>query len=91
MVDFSVFADGPLMLCILGCFLGYAGCQVAFFYVPFFGQANGWMGGDLALYLLPIMISVSAMGRVVPNWLADYLGAVNVMLPGKQAALYHRP
>ncbi|EMR62706.1 putative mfs monocarboxylate protein [Eutypa lata UCREL1] len=82
MIDFSAFTDGPFMLCILGCFLGYAGSHVSFFYIAFYGQANGWMTGTLALYLLPILNSASAVGRVLPNWLADKIGPINVVIPG---------
>ncbi|RYP17991.1 hypothetical protein DL765_004210 [Monosporascus sp. GIB2] len=32
-LDFSAFKDGPFMFCILGCFLGYAGSHVSFFYI----------------------------------------------------------
>ncbi|KAL4734225.1 major facilitator superfamily domain-containing protein [Aspergillus similis] len=82
MMDWTAFTDGPFLTCILGCFLGYAGSQVAFFYVPYFGEANGWVSGSLALYLLPILNGASSIGRVLPNWLADRLGALNVIIPG---------
>ncbi|KAK5997601.1 MFS-type transporter dbaD [Cladobotryum mycophilum] len=82
MIDLSAFSDGPFVVCVLGCFLGYAGSQVAFFYVAFFGQDHGWMSPKLALYLVPILNSASAVGRVLPNWLADRFGAVNVVVPG---------
>ncbi|KAI1866409.1 hypothetical protein JX265_007710 [Neoarthrinium moseri] len=82
MLDLTAFSDGPFMLCILGCFLGYAGSHVSFFYIAYYGQANGWMTGTLALYLLPILNSASAIGRVLPNWLADKVGPVNVVIPG---------
>lgn len=89
MVDWTVFKDGPFLLCVLGCFLGYAGSQVAFFYVPYFGEANKWTTGSLALYLLPILNAASSIGRVLPNWLADKVGAVNVIIPGKLVILSH--
>lgn len=82
MVDWTVFRDLPFLLCVLGCFLGYAGSQVAFFYVPFFGEANKWVNGSLALYLLPILNAASSIGRVLPNWMADKMGAINVIIPG---------
>ncbi|KAJ5171651.1 hypothetical protein N7492_004244 [Penicillium capsulatum] len=81
-VDWTVFKDGPFLFCVLGCFLGYAGSQVAFFYVPYFGEASKWTTGSQALYLLPILNAASSIGRVLPNWLADKVGAVNVIIPG---------
>jgi len=82
MVDFTAFKDAPFMLCVLGCSIVYAGSQVAFFYFPLFGQSNGWTTGSLGLYLLPILNAASTFGRVLPNWAADKIGAVNVMIPG---------
>lgn len=89
MVDWTVFKDLPFLTVVLGCFLGYAGSQVAFFYVPFFGESNGWVSGSLALYLLPILNAASSIGRVVPNWLADKIGAVNVIVPGMSRVVNH--
>lgn len=82
LVDFSTFTDGSFMLCILGCFLGYAGSQVSFFYIAYYGQAKNWLSGNLALYLLPIINAGSIFGRVLPNWIADKIGPVNVVVPG---------
>ncbi|KAJ5096084.1 hypothetical protein NUU61_005440 [Penicillium alfredii] len=42
----------------------------------------GWTTGNLALYLLPILNAASTFGRALPNWLADKVGAVNVVIPG---------
>ncbi|KAK8024537.1 hypothetical protein PG993_012603 [Apiospora rasikravindrae] len=81
-LDPSAFTDGRFMLCILGCFLGYAGTQVTFFYIAFYGQANNWFTGNLALYLIPIINAGSILGRVIPNALADKVGALNVVIPG---------
>ena len=82
LVDVSAFRDGPFMLVVLACFLGYAGSYVAIFYTSFFGRENGWMSESLALYLVPILNAGSALGRVFPNWLADKVGPVNVAIPG---------
>ena len=61
-VDLSAFSDGPYLLCILACFLGYTGCYTAFYYISFFGLANGWMSSSLALYLIPILNAGSLFG-----------------------------
>lgn len=81
-LDLSAFRDLPFMLSTLGCFLGYSGCQVCFFYVAYYGQVKGWLTGTTALYLLPIINAGSIFGRVLPNILADKVGPVNVVLPG---------
>ncbi|KAE9364326.1 MFS general substrate transporter [Stipitochalara longipes BDJ] len=82
LVDWEAFTDGPYMLCIFGCLLGYTGCYTAFYYVSFYGEAKGWMSSSMALYLVPILNAGSVFGRVVPNWLADKIGPTNVLIPG---------
>ncbi|KAL4933417.1 uncharacterized protein BDV17DRAFT_298927 [Aspergillus undulatus] len=72
MVNWTVFIDAPFC----------SASSVAFFYVPSFGQANGWVYGSLALYLLPILNAASSIRRVLPNWLTDKFGAINVIIPG---------
>ncbi|KAK2765829.1 hypothetical protein FQN53_006789 [Emmonsiellopsis sp. PD_33] len=86
MLDVSAFTDGQFMLCALGCVLGYAGCQMAWYYTAFFGQANGWLEGNFALYLVSILNTASAIGRVVPNLCADRFGAFNTMVAAVHSA-----
>ncbi|KAI1387793.1 MFS general substrate transporter [Hypoxylon trugodes] len=81
-IDKTAFTDGPYLLCILACLLGYIGCYTAFYYIAYFGEARNWMGSSLALYLVPILNASSAFGRAVPNWLTDKLGPTNVVMPG---------
>ncbi|KAI6080918.1 MFS general substrate transporter [Hypoxylon rubiginosum] len=81
-IDTSAFADGPYMLCVLACFLGYTGCYTAFYYTSYYAQSNGWTTDSLALYLVPIMNGASAFGRALPNWLTDKIGPTNVIIPG---------
>lgn len=81
-VDLSAFTDGPYMLCILGCLLGYTGCYTAFYYISFYGEAKGWMSTSLSLYLVPILNAASAFERVLPNWLSDKIDPINVLIPG---------
>jgi MFS family permease len=81
-LDMSAFTDGRYMLCILGCFLGYAGAYVAFFYYSFYGQNENLTNTTLSLYLVPILNATSAFGRILPNWLSDKIGPVNVITPG---------
>lgn len=81
--DLTAFKDAPFMLCVLGCFLGYASNFLSFFYISFFSSATHLLNPSLALYLVPILNSGSAFGRVMPNWLADHIGAINVIIPGE--------
>jgi predicted MFS family arabinose efflux permease len=81
-LDMSVFKDGPFMLSVFGCLLGYTGSYVGFFYIAFYGVDNGWMSTRLALYLMPILNAASVFGRVLPNWASDKIGPINVVILG---------
>jgi predicted MFS family arabinose efflux permease len=83
----SSIIDGRYILCVFGVFVGYAGCQVTFFYIAYYGQAQGWFVGNLALYIIPIVNAGAIIGRLVPNWLADKMGAINVVVPGMSTFL----
>lgn len=86
-LDMSALTDGPYMLCIFGCFLGYTGCYVAFFYTSYYGQAMNFTSPTLSLYLVPILNGASVFGRILPNWLSNKIGPVNVITPGTLAVL----
>lgn len=102
LLDMTAFKDGPFMLCVFACFLGYAGIYVGFFYIPYFAQAQKLWTFTQSLYLVCILNAGSVFGRTLPNWLSDRIGPVNIVFPGKWAltilqrsnigiTLYRRP
>ena len=84
LLDPSAFRDGPYLLCIFACFLGYTGCYTAFYYIALYAEDKGWMSSHTSLYLVPILNASSVLGRTVPNWVSDWTGPTNVVVPGKQ-------
>ena len=82
LLDMTVFRDGPFMMCVLGCFLGYAGIYVAFFYIPLFASSTNFWSDNQSLYLVCVLNAGSVFGRTLPNWLSDTVGPLNVILPG---------
>lgn len=44
------------------------------------------MSADSAFYMLSVMNAASIFGRIIPNWLADRLGPLNVLIPGTAIA-----
>ncbi|KAK4545574.1 hypothetical protein LTR36_002924 [Oleoguttula mirabilis] len=81
-IDLSAFTDGPFMLFVLGCGVGFIGLYVGIFYLSFFGQATGITDASLSFYLVPILNAGSVFGRTLPNWLSDKIGPLNVIAPG---------
>lgn len=67
----------------IGCLIGFIGLYVGFFYISYYGQATGYTNASLSFYLVPILNAGSVFGRTLPNWLADKIGAVNVIMPGE--------
>ncbi|KAF2162590.1 hypothetical protein M409DRAFT_69147 [Zasmidium cellare ATCC 36951] len=80
LLDMTAFTDGPFMLCVFGCFFGFAGIYVAFFYVPFFASSSGFWSASKSLYLVCILNTGSFFGRTLPNWLLLWSGLQNLGL-----------
>jgi MFS family permease len=90
LVDWTAFTDGPFMAYVVGTFFGFTGCYVAFFYISYFGQASGITDTSLSFYLVPILNAVSIFGRIIPGWLSDKIGLMNIMAPCKSFAFNER-
>lgn len=80
MVDVSAFRDRPYVFLMLGSFFGFLTLYVAFFYIQLFAVRSGIGPASFSPYFVTLLNAGSVPGRVVPNYLADKLGALNVML-----------
>lgn len=78
-LDFSGFREVPFCLFCAAAFVGFTGLYVPFFYIEQFAPERGSVGPILAFYLLPILSSGSILGRILPSFIADYLGPLNVL------------
>jgi MFS family permease len=54
---------------------------VPFFFVQLYAIQEGIMSENLAFYLLPVLNAGSIFGRIIPNFLADKIGPLNVLIP----------
>ncbi|EMC98162.1 hypothetical protein BAUCODRAFT_137947 [Baudoinia panamericana UAMH 10762] len=79
LVDFSGFRELPFCLFCLAAFVGFIGLYVPFFYISEFGATQGGLNENLAFYMLPILSSGSIVGRILPSYIADHLGPLNVL------------
>lgn len=80
-LDLSAFKELPYVLFVFGSFLGFMGLYVLFFYVQSYAIQTGIMNPDLAFYLLAILNSGSVFGRIIPNYIADRTGPLNMIIP----------
>ncbi|KAF7550094.1 hypothetical protein G7Z17_g5939 [Cylindrodendrum hubeiense] len=88
MVDLSAFRELEYTFYTIGCFSAYFGIYFAFYYIASFsrdGLANP-LSYTESLNLLLILNGIGVIGRLVPAWLADRIGAVNVFIPNVIAA-----
>lgn len=80
LVDLSALREAPYVLFGCGLILGYMGIYVVFVYVQLYAVARGEVSPYLAFYLLAIINAGSSLGRVLPNFAADYLGTLNMQV-----------
>jgi len=81
LVDMSAFRQPSYMLFTTGSFLGFLGLYVPFFYVQYYAIQQHITNDNLGFYLLSILNSASVFGRIIPNFLADKIGPLNMIIP----------
>lgn len=79
-IDFTGFRELPFSLFSLASFVGFIGLYVPFFYVSEFASSTrGNLPTKLAFYMLPVLSSGSIVGRILPAYIADSAGPLNVL------------
>ncbi|RYC60917.1 hypothetical protein CHU98_g5291 [Xylaria longipes] len=72
------FKDRAFVLNSLACLAGMLGTLIPFNYLKVSAQAAN-VPSNLATYLLPIINASSIIGRIVPLWAGDHVGAFNTI------------
>ncbi|WFD33185.1 hypothetical protein MSPP1_004243 [Malassezia sp. CBS 17886] len=78
---FRALREPPYGLFCVGVFLGFVGLYVPFFYISSYAMKKVHMGKSLSFYLVTILNAGSFGGRILPNFVADKTGTLNVMVP----------
>jgi MFS family permease len=81
LLDPAAFKKPAYALTVLGFFAGFMGLYMPFFYGQVYALQRHITNENLAFYLLAVMNSTSVFGRIIPNYLADFLGPFNVVIP----------
>ncbi|KAK0647956.1 Aspyridones efflux protein apdF [Lasiodiplodia hormozganensis] len=81
LVDLPALKEVPFLMFSIAEFLGFMGMYIPFFYVQSFAIENNIMSSDLAFYMLSILNAASAFGRIIPNFIADKTGPLNILVP----------
>ncbi|KAK4495440.1 hypothetical protein PRZ48_013771 [Zasmidium cellare] len=78
-IDFSGFGETPFSLFSLASFVGFIGLYIPFFYISTFASSKAGLDDTLAFYMLPILSAGSVAGRILPSFVADFAGPLNVL------------
>ncbi|KAL1954977.1 hypothetical protein VTO42DRAFT_384 [Malbranchea cinnamomea] len=81
LVQLSAFKDPVYTLFCVSQFIGFCGLYNMLVYIQPYSLDNKIMGEGLAFYLVSILNGASTIGRVIPNYIADHVGPLNVMIP----------
>lgn len=77
-LDLEAFRDLTYVLFCFGVFFGFMGVYIPFFYIELYAIQKCNTGPELTSYLLVIVNSGSLFGRLIPNYLADKTGPLNM-------------
>ncbi|EEY17405.1 conserved hypothetical protein [Verticillium alfalfae VaMs.102] len=77
-VDRSVTHDMPYLAFLAACVFVLLGIYTPFVYIQSFALDNGIVSAGLATYILAILNASSIFGRIVPNFFAAQVGAMNM-------------
>lgn len=72
--------DWPYLLVLIQGFIMSLGTFVPPFYIQLFSELHG-INKETSFYALSIMNVTGMLGRIIPNYLADRFGVLNVYIP----------
>ena len=77
-LDLTAFRNIPYFVFCLGTFFGFMGIYVTFFYIQLYALERTDTSTNLASYLLSIINASAIIGRIIPNFIADKVGPLNI-------------
>ncbi|EAW09008.1 putative monocarboxylate permease [Aspergillus clavatus NRRL 1] len=78
-LDLPAFKEPAYTVFVLGAMLAYITINIPFYYIQYFALTKHLAAGDLPFYLLSIITTGSIFGRILPNYLANKIGAFNII------------
>ncbi len=72
--------DWPYLLILAQGFIMSLGTFIPPFYIQLFSELHG-IKKETSFYALAVMNVTGMLGRIIPNYLADRLGVLNVYIP----------
>lgn len=81
MLQLSAFREAYYSIYTLGSFFGMLGFYNFLVYIQPWAIGKRVVSANLGFYLLPILNAASTFGRITPNFLADHIGPLNMLVP----------
>lgn len=82
LIDLAAFKETPYLLFTIGLFFGFMGLNIPFYYISSYAIDDEIMSSNSAFYMLSTINAASIFGRIIPNYFADKLGPLNIIIPG---------
>lgn len=86
LIDPDAFHDWPFLLFVAGCFTVFLGLYTPFVHVQSYALEKNIVSPKVALYILAILNASSIFGRILPSFVAQRLGPMNMII-GTSCAL----
>ena len=86
LLELAAFKELPYTFFTLALFFSFIGLYIPIFYIQEYAIQQKITDVNLGFYILPILNAGSVFGRVLPNFLADKTGALNMLIPCSFAA-----
>ncbi|KAF2736695.1 MFS general substrate transporter [Polyplosphaeria fusca] len=80
-VDWESFRDTPFSLYCVAMFFSFWGLYFAFFYIGSYGRNVLGASYKQSINLLMVQVSMGFVFRLLPSYIADKIGALNVLIP----------
>lgn len=78
LVDMTAVRDPGFVLFVAAGFFVFLTLYTAFFYIQLFDQLHGLSSLEFAPYTVTLLNVGSIFGRLIPNYLADKIGSLNI-------------
>lgn len=85
LIQLNAFKEPAFVMFCISMFLGFLGFYNFLFYVQSYAIDTGITGATLGFYLLSMLNAGSTVGRILPNFFADHIGPLNVLVPAATA------
>ncbi|CEL06262.1 Putative Monocarboxylate transporter [Aspergillus calidoustus] len=81
LIQLGAFKEPIFVLFSIGMFMGFLGFYNFLFYVQSYAIETGIVDDNLGFYLLSMLNAGSTFGRILPNFIADHTGPLNMLIP----------